>query len=88
MGPYTRFFFAITASDCVSSFLTTTRLLRLSSLVFLVLTKNKLRLLFIQGDNCVRLRILGRSFTQVNSLLVVRLEIDPKQTSFEIKRTF
>ncbi len=46
-APDTRFFFAITASDFTFSLLTTGRLLRRSAFVFLVLTKNKLRLIFV-----------------------------------------
>ena len=46
-APFFRFLWLITASDFVSSLLTTSRLLRRSSLVFLVLNQNKLQNSFV-----------------------------------------
>ena len=69
-GTVFRFFYFITASCRASSFLTTARLLRQSSLAFLVLkTKQTSNYSFLSGIFFVGLRTVYRSFTQVNSLL-------------------
>ena len=63
-GTVFRFFYFITGSCRASSFLTTARLLRQSSLAFLVLPQNKLQaLLYIRwGQVSFALHILGTNY--------------------------
>ena len=67
-APFFCFFWLITASDFVSSLLTTSRLLRRSSLVFLVLNQNKLQNSFVSFSTLPRQTSYRRSLPGGNSL--------------------
>ena len=83
-APVFRFFWLITASDFVSLLLTTSRLLRRPSLVFLVLNQNKLQNSFVSFPHCrVRLRIVGRSLPGGNSLSPHLSSLHCEKTNFK-----